>query len=64
MTFEAYLEQYYAKWADSKFKPKMKFEDLFRTYFAVCQCARCRIGTSHRKEDDSKTLLFWFRRAG
>ena len=33
MTFEAYLEQYYAKWADSKFKPEIKFEDLLRTIF-------------------------------
>jgi hypothetical protein len=34
MTFEAYLEQYYANWADSKFIPEMKFDDLLRTYFS------------------------------
>ena len=34
MTFEAYLEQYYANWADSKFTPEMKFDDLLRTYFS------------------------------
>jgi hypothetical protein len=37
MTFEAYLEQYYAKWAEGKaVRSEMKFANLLRTYFAEC----------------------------